>query len=70
MLPACLYIDDFLADPVAARQAALGLDYDPAFKEGNYPGLLSTGPLPIPGLDDAVGKLIGGAVKPQPGTTH
>lgn len=70
MLASFLIVDDFLSDPMAARRAALALDYDPAFKQGNYPGLLSTGPLPIPGLDEAVAKLIGHKVKPQPGTTH
>jgi len=70
MLPAFLFIDDFLADPIAARLAALALDYDPAFKQGNYPGLLSTRPLLIPDLDEAVAKVIGRKVMPQPGTTH
>ncbi len=69
-LPSLLIIDDFLTDPHVARKKALDLDYDPAFKNGNYPGLLSTKALPIPGLDDAVGRIIGAAVKPQPGTSH
>ena len=43
-----LIVDDFLADPLAARRAALALDYDPAFKDGNYPGLLSTAASPDP----------------------
>jgi len=65
-----MIIDDFLANPHEARRAALALDYDPAFKKGNYPGLLSTRPLPIPGLDASVGQLIGRPVQPQPGTSH
>ena len=69
-LPSLIIIDDFLADPMLARSKALALDYDPEFKDGNYPGLLSTQPLPIPGLDEAAGATIGAAVKPQPGTTH
>jgi Family of unknown function (DUF6445) len=69
-LPSLLIIDDFLTDPHLARNTALGLDYDPAFKDGNYPGLLSTRPLPIAGLDEEVGRIIGTAVKPQPETTH
>lgn len=69
-LPSLLIIDDFLADPLVARDRALRLNYDPAFKQGNYPGLLSTQPLPIPGLDDAVSHRIGARVQPQPGTTH
>ena len=70
MLPGFLMIDDFLANPDAARSAALGLGYDPANKHGNYPGLLSDRPLAIPGLDETVGKLIGQPVKPAPGTSH
>jgi len=70
MLPSVLIVDNFLADPMAARQAALALDYDPGFKKGNYPGLLSTRPLAIGGLDDAVARLIGRPVRPQPGTSH
>jgi len=70
MLPSLIVQDDFLRDPVAARRQALGLDYDPAFKNGNYPGLLSTRPLVIDGLDAAVARLIGANVQPQPGTTH
>ena len=69
-LPSLLIIDDFLADPHVARNKALALDYDPAFKNGNYPGLLSTQALPIPGLDDAVARTIGTPVQPQPGTSH
>jgi hypothetical protein len=65
-----MIVDDFLADPLAARRAALALNYDPAFKKGNYPGLLSTAPLSIPGLDGTVGKLIGHPVVPQSGTSH
>lgn len=65
-----MIVDDFLADPLAARRAALALDYNPAFKDGNYPGLLSTGPLAIPDLDAAAGQLIGRPVAPQPGTSH
>ena len=69
-LPGFLMIDDFLANPDAARAAALGLGYDPANKRGNYPGLLSDRALAIPGLDETVGKLIGHAVQPAAGTSH
>ncbi len=68
--PSLIIVDDFLADPLAAREAALALDYDPAFKNGNYPGLLSTRPLAVSGLDVAVGKILGRPVQPQPGTMH
>ena len=69
-LPSLLIIDDFLTDPHIARKRALALDYDPAFKDGNYPGLLSTQPLPIPCLDDPVTRIIGAKVMPQLGTSH
>lgn len=69
-MPSLIIIDDFLFDPLLARNKALALDYNPDFKDGNYPGLLSTQPLPIPGLNEAVAATIGAAVKPQPGTTH
>ena len=70
MLPSVIIQDDFLSDPYAARRLALALDYDPAFKQGNYPGLLSTTPLTVGGLEDGVSRLVGTAVRPQPGTTH
>jgi hypothetical protein len=69
-LPSLLIIDDFLTDPHAARRVALGLDYDPAAKDGNYPGTLSTRPLAIAGLDAEVTRLIGMPVRAQPGTSH
>ncbi len=70
MLPSLLIIDDFLADPHAARAAALGLGYDPATRKGNYPGTLSTAPLAISGLEESVARIIGVPVVPQAGTTH
>lgn len=70
MLPSLLIIDDFLADPHAARRAALALDYDPANKRGNYPGHISTAPLVIQGLEESVARIIGVPVVPQPGTSH
>ena len=69
-LPSLLIVDDFLTDPHVARDKALALDYDPALKDGNYPGVLSARPLPIPGLDDAVTRIIGAKVQPQAGTSH
>jgi hypothetical protein len=70
MLPSLLIVDDFLADPLAARAAALALDYDPATRQGNYPGTLSGAPLAVSGLEDAVSRIIGVSLKPQPGTSH
>ncbi len=68
--PSLIVVDGFLADPMVARQQALALDYDPAFKQGNYPGLQSTQALEIPGLDEAVSRLAGVSLKAQDGTMH
>ncbi len=70
MLPSLLIIDDFLADPYAARRAALGLDYDPARQHGNFPGLNSSQPLDTAAVDAAVSRLLGVPLGAAPGTQH
>lgn len=70
MLPSLLIIDDFLADPYAARRAALGLEYDPTRQFGNFPGLNSSTPLDTAAVDDAVSRLLGIRLGPAPGTQH
>ncbi|MEH6756017.1 MAG: DUF6445 family protein [Parasphingorhabdus sp.] len=70
MLPSLLIIDDFLCDPMLARKAALALDYDPNYKQGNYPGHISTTALYIQGLDERVSKAINAPVKAATGTSH
>lgn len=70
MPPSLIIVDDFLRDPLSFRAQALALDYDPAFKKGNYPGLMSTAPLPITGLDESVSSRAGARVQPAPGTMH
>lgn len=70
MLPSFLIIDDFLANPIDVRRQALALDYDPKFKNGNYPGLISTQPLQTAALDQTVSKIIGSSVKPANNTLH
>lgn len=70
MLPSLLIVDDFLADPWAARRAALALEYDPARQHGNFPGLNSSAPLDTAGLDAAVSRLLGVKLGPAPGTQH
>lgn len=70
MLPSLLIVDDFLADPYAARRAALGLEYDPAKQHGNFPGLNSTKALDTTALDAAVSRLLGVTLGPAPGTQH
>jgi hypothetical protein len=70
MPPSLIIVDDFLKDPLVCREQALALDYDPKFKRGNYPGLLSTQALPIAGLDDAVSARAGVRLQAAAGTTH
>ena len=70
MLPSLMIIDDFLTDPHGVRAAALALGYDAANKAGNYPGLLSNGPLAIAGMEAAVSARIGAPVVPMAGTSH
>ena len=70
MLPSLLIVDDFLKDPWAARRAALALEYDPARQHGNFPGLNSSTPLDISGVDEAVSRLLGLTLGPAPGTQH
>jgi hypothetical protein len=70
VLPSLLIIDDFLADPWAARRAALALDYDPAAQHGNFPGRNSGAPLDTAGVDAAVSRLLGLKLGPMPGTQH
>lgn len=69
-LPTLLILDDFLNDPIVAREQALALNYDPEFKSGNYPGLISTMPLPVQGLNDRVSQIIGTPVTAASGTSH
>ncbi|NNC73617.1 MAG: hypothetical protein HKN78_12180 [Sphingomonadaceae bacterium] len=70
MLPALLIVDDFLADPHGARRQALALGYDPANASGNYPGRMSSAPLPVDGLEASVSRIVGTALMPQPETSH
>jgi hypothetical protein len=70
VLPSLLIIDDFLADPYAARRAALGLEYDPARQHGSFPGLNSSTPLDTAPIDAAVSRLLGVKLSAAPGTQH
>jgi hypothetical protein len=70
MPPSLIIVDDFLSDPHGFRAHALALDYDPKFKQGNYPGLLSTQPLPVAGLDAEAGARAGLKLQPAAGPTH
>lgn len=70
MRASLLIFDDFLTDPMAARERALALGYDPAMKAGNYPGLMSDQPLDVVGLDAAVSSLVGEPLVAAEGTMH
>ena len=70
MLPSLTIIDDFLADPWAARRAALALDYAPPGKGGNYPGRDSTQALEMDGINAAVSRLVGVELVGAPDTEH
>lgn len=70
MRPNFLIIDDFLTNPYDVRKQALALDYDPTFKKGNYPGLVSTKPLPVSSLDKTVSRVIGTPVTADTDTSH
>ena len=70
MLPSLTIIDDFLADPWAARRAALALDYAAPGSGGNYPGRDSTAPLPMEGIDKAVSRHLGIELTGANGTEH
>ncbi|MBA2466032.1 MAG: hypothetical protein H0V46_00300 [Sphingomonas sp.] len=70
MLPSFIMVDDFLADPEAARRKALSLNYDRSLKDGNYPGVLSARAMPIQSLDETVSRLAGVPLEAAPGTVH
>lgn len=69
-LPSIIILDDFLADPYAVRTAALGLDYNPAHKRGNYPGLTSDSALDVSALHDKISRTLGMPVTGDPNTLH
>jgi hypothetical protein len=70
MPPSLIIVDDFLSDPHGFRRKALALDFDPALKKGNYPGIMSSEALPIAGLDAAASARAGVKLQPAAGTTH
>ncbi|WP_405364217.1 DUF6445 family protein [Roseobacter sp.] len=70
LLPSLSVIDNFLVDPWAARREALALDYDPALKQGNFPGLNSSSALPTDAVDAAVSKHLSMKVTSAPDTNH
>lgn len=69
-LPSIIIIDDFLADPHAARREALGLSYNPGNKRGNYPGITSDNALDVAALNDQLSRFVGVSVIGDPNTLH
>lgn len=69
-LPSLVLVDDFLANPQDLRERALALGYDRGEQRGNYSGVTSDRPIDIPGLDEAVSRIIGTPVRAAPGTLH
>ena len=63
-------IDDFLPDLLAARAAALALDYPPSAADAYFPGRNSAERLDIPGLDARLSEMAGAALIPAPNTLH
>ena len=55
MIPHVIVIDEFLRNPEAVRQQALGLTYQ---VEGRYPGLNSVEKINIEALDQMISKLV------------
>jgi hypothetical protein len=69
-LPSIIILDDFLADPYAVRRAALALNYNPANKRGNYPGLTSDTALDVSLLNDKISAILGMQVAGDSNTLH
>ena len=68
--PSFIMVDDFVGNPDELRQRALGLDYDRSASRQNYPGVTSSQPIAIAGLEDYVSRLLGVEVTGAPGTLH
>lgn len=69
--PDALYvIDDFLADPDAARLAALALDYPLAREDAYFAGRNSSERLALPDLDARLSDLAGTTLIPAAKTVH
>lgn len=70
MLPSLIIVDDFLKDPQLARNQAISLLSSPLPNKGNYPGTMTSQPLPLAGIDEAVSRIVRMPLGPQPGTMH
>ncbi|HST92341.1 MAG TPA: DUF6445 family protein [Brevundimonas sp.] len=68
--PSFIMVDDFVGNPDELRQRALGLDYGGSGEKQNYPGVTSSQPIRIDGLEEYVSRLLGVEVVGAPGTLH
>ena len=70
MLPSLMVIDDFLDNPLAAREQALKLGYPADAQSGNYAGTTSARPLNINQVSEAVSKRLNVSLTGADGTLH
>lgn len=64
-----IVVDDFFSDPQALREAALRLDYP--VQQGAFPGRNSLQRIGMPGLAEAVSRIVGEPLKPvEPPQSH
>ena len=63
-------IDGLLRNPELMRGLGLGAEYPEPPEQPWYPGRNSARPYSIPGLDELIGHITGGAVKPFEGNVH
>ncbi|MEL7110116.1 MAG: DUF6445 family protein [Pseudomonadota bacterium] len=70
MLPSLMVIDDFLDNPLAAREQALKLGYPTGTQRGNYAGTTSERPLKISQVSESVSKRVNYRLKGADGTLH
>lgn len=65
-----MIIDDFLNNPLEAREAALRLSYPKLAEQTYFPGRNSEYRLNIAGIDDQISRIVGQQLTPTPGTGH
>lgn len=70
MLPSFIAIDDFLKDPDLARNQAIGLLKSPMMNKGNYPGTMTSKPLSLAGIDEAVSRIVRMKLGPMKNSLH
>lgn len=70
MLPSLIIVDDFLKDPSQARAQAFEGLKTPLPNKGNYPGVMTRGPIAFEGVTEAVSRLVNTPLTPMPGSLH